>query len=92
MDLIPSVSVVIANRNGATHLDESLGSLMRLNYPKDKLEVIVVDNASTDGSVELIRRKYGFVKVIRNSRNEGFAKPSNKGARHATGDYVAFFE
>lgn len=90
MDLFPSVSVVIANRNGVSHLKESLGSLEKLNYPKNKLEVIVVDNASTDGSSEFIRSNYSWVKVIHNTRNEGFARPSNQGARYASGEFVAF--
>lgn len=90
MDEFPRVSVVIVNLNGKTHLNECLKSLMRLDYPKDRLEVIIVDNGSQDGSVEYIEAKFGWVKLIRNSKNEGFAKPSNDGARAASGDYVAF--
>lgn len=90
MDLFPSVSVVIANRNGAAHLKESLGSLAKLKYPKNKLEVIVVDNASSDDSCALIAREYPWAKVIHNTRNDGFARPSDQGARAAKGEYVAF--
>ncbi|HEX3026836.1 MAG TPA: glycosyltransferase, partial [Clostridia bacterium] len=45
---------------------------------------------STDGSAELISSKYTWIKLIKNQKNEGFAKPSNDGARRATGEYVAF--
>lgn len=90
MDEFPRVSVVIVNLNGKTHLNECLKSLMRLDYPKDRLEVIIVDNGSQDGSVEYIEAKFGWVKLIKNPKNEGFAKPSNDGARAASGDYVAF--
>jgi len=90
MSYLPSISIAIANLNGKQHLRECFTSLLRLNYPKDKLEVIVVDNGSTDGSVELIRDNYSFVKLITNTHNEGFAKPSNDGARAARGEYVAF--
>ena len=86
----PKVSVVIVNLNGKQHLPMCFKSLSRLDYPQDKLEVIVVDNGSTDGSVELIRNRYKRVKLIRNTTNEGFAKPSNDGARAAQGDFVAF--
>lgn len=90
MDLYPSVSIVIVNRNGASHLKQNLGSLQKLNYPKNKLEVIVVDNDSTDGSVELLRNRFPWVKIMRNTRNEGFAGPSDQGAQAASGEYVAF--
>lgn len=90
MDEFPKVSIVIVNLNGKQHLRECFGSIMKLRYPKDKLEVVVVDNGSTDGSVALIQEKYGWVKLLTNQKNEGFAKPSNDGASAATGEYVAF--
>lgn len=87
---LPKVSIVIANLNGKHHLRECFGSIKKLRYPSDKVEVVVVDNGSTDGSAEFISEGYGWVKLIRNSKNEGFAKPSNDGARAASGDCVAF--
>ncbi|MFT9056053.1 MAG: glycosyltransferase, partial [Ethanoligenens sp.] len=90
MPFEPTVSIVIVNLNGLRHLDECFKSIQRLDYPKEKIEVVMVDNGSTDGSVEFMRKKYSWVKLIRNSKNEGFAKPSDDGARAATGEYVAF--
>lgn len=90
MPFEPSVSIVIVNLNGLRHLDECFKSIQRLDYPKDKIEVILVDNGSQDDSVKFIQEKYRWVKVIRNTKNEGFAKPSNDGARAASGEYVAF--
>ncbi|ADU27070.1 glycosyltransferase [Ethanoligenens harbinense] len=90
MPFEPSVSIVIVNLNGLRHLDECFKSIQRLDYPKDKIEVVLVDNGSKDGSVEFVREKYRWVKLIRNTKNEGFAKPSNDGARAASGEYVAF--
>jgi GT2 family glycosyltransferase len=87
---LPKVSIVIVNFNGKQHLNACLTSILRLNYPKDLIEVIIVDNNSTDGSIELLQSKYSWVKLIRNSKNEGFAKPSNDGARAAKGELVAF--
>lgn len=87
---LQKVSIVIANLNGKHHLRDCFASIQRLNYPKDKIEVILVDNGSTDGSVEFVKNHYDWVKLICNSKNEGFAKPSNDGARAATGKYVAF--
>jgi GT2 family glycosyltransferase len=86
----PEISVVIVNYNGKQHLQKCIASLRKLNYPREKIEIIIVDNGSKDGSVELLRDNYSFVKLITNTRNEGFAKPSNDGARAARGEYVAF--
>jgi GT2 family glycosyltransferase len=90
MTELPKVSVVIINLNGIAHLQQCFASIFKLDYPKDKLEVIVVDNGSSDGSAEFIRQKFNWVKLIENRMNEGFAKPSNDGARAASGEYVAF--
>lgn len=54
------------------------------------LEVIVVDNASTDGSVEMIRREFPQVKLIVNNENLGFAKACNQGIRQSQGKYLLF--
>jgi N-acetylglucosaminyl-diphospho-decaprenol L-rhamnosyltransferase len=53
-------------------------------------EVFVVDNASTDGSVEFLKREYPFVKFISNEKNEGFAKANNIALKECSGDYVLF--
>lgn len=90
MDEFPKVSIVIVNLNGKHHLRECFESIQKLRYPKDKVEVVLVDNGSTDGSVEFVTKHFDWVKLICNAHNEGFAKPSNDGARAATGEYVAF--
>jgi GT2 family glycosyltransferase len=87
---LPKISIIIVNYNGKHHLKDCLTSILRLNYPKNLIEVIIVDNNSTDGSIELLQSKYSWVKLIRNSKNQGFAKPSNDGARAASGEFVAF--
>lgn len=84
-----SISFIIVNYNGKDHLKECFSTLNKLNYPKDKLEFIMVDNGSKDGSVQFVKNKYKNVKIIKNSTNEGFAKPNNDAAKIATGDYIA---
>ncbi len=86
----PTISIVIVNYNGRRHLPECLKTIMRMNYPKDKLEVVVVDNGSTDGSVEYLESRWKSVRLLKNSSNEGFAGPSDDGAAAATGEYVVF--
>src|SRR3989338_2974272 len=79
-------SVIIPNWNGAAHLPACLASL-RAQTLRD-LEVIVADNASSDGSVELLRRDYPEVKVIRLDRNRGFTGACNAGLRAVQGEIM----
>lgn len=82
----PLISVVVLNWNGGEYLRACLDSIFRQDY--DRLEVIVVDNGSTDRSVEVIRACYPTVRVIENGRNIGFAAGNNVGIREAAGDYI----
>ena len=80
------VSVITVNWNGLEHLEHLLPSLSRLGHR----EVVVVDNGSSDGSVEFLEQKHPQIRVIANRRNQGFAHPCNQGALAATGEVVAF--
>ena len=79
----PRVSVIVLNWNGAPHLAACLDSVQRLTYPER--ELMVVDNASTDGSAALIPPE--FVRID-NPVNLGYAGGNNVGIRRATGAYV----
>ena len=81
------VSVIIPNWNGAPHLPTCLDALRRQTY-RDH-EVIVVDNASTDGSRALITERYPEVRLIILPTNQGFAGAVNAGIRAARGDLIA---
>ncbi|MFZ3085161.1 MAG: glycosyltransferase family 2 protein, partial [Candidatus Hydromicrobium sp.] len=80
----------VVNLNGKGYLGECLDSIKHLNYPSDKIEVIIVDNGSRDGSVEFINSNYPETRVIQNNKNMGFAFANNQAARAAKGEYVAF--
>jgi len=82
----PLVSIVIANWNGEGHLEECLGSISAQDY--SPVETIVVDNASDDGSVDLVRARFPGVKVIENGVNRGFCGGSNQGALAASGELL----
>lgn len=86
----PFVSIIIVNYNGLKYLGACLSSLQALDYPKDRYEVILVDNASTDGSVQFVREEFPHVRVIGMQKNFGFCVPNNVGAKEATGKYLAF--
>jgi GT2 family glycosyltransferase len=81
------VSVVIPNWNGAVHLPVCLGSLRRQTYPK--FEVMVVDNGSTDASLELLARDYRDARVLPLHENRGFAAACNAGIAATSGEIVA---
>lgn len=86
----PFVSIIIVNLNGRAWLGKCLDALAAQNYPPECIEIILVDNGSTDGSAEFVRRNYPAVRVLEAGRNLGFAGGNNWGARHATGNYLAF--
>jgi hypothetical protein len=87
----PLVSVIVVNYNGMKVIGRCLDSLLRSSYKP--LEVIVVDNDSTDGSAQYLSRKYkksGLIALVICERNLGFAAGSNLGARKAKGEYLFF--
>jgi GT2 family glycosyltransferase len=81
------VSVIIPNWNGAQHLPICLAALRRQTL-RD-FEILVVDNASQDASLELLARDYAEARVIRLDRNRGFAGACNAGLRAGQGDFLA---
>jgi O-antigen biosynthesis protein len=74
--------VVIVNWNGKELLQKCLSSLF-VNTASSECKVVVVDNASIDGSVEMVDVKFPQVKLIRNSQNTGFSKANNQGIQFA---------
>ncbi len=86
----PRVSICIANLNGWRYLSQCIGSIKKLEYPQEKIEIIVVDNGSTDQSTELLARNFPEVKTVKNSHNMGFASANNQAAEAAEGEYLAF--
>lgn len=80
-------SIVIPNWNGARFLPACLDALARQTYPA--LEVLVVDNASSDGSQDLVRARYPQVKLIELPENRGFTGACNAGIRAAAGEFIA---
>ena len=88
------VSIVMPCYNESETIGEAIESLLRLNYPGEMVEIIIVDDKSKDNSVEIVKRyaeKYpGKVKLIVNSRNSGgAAEPTNIGVRAAKYDFIA---
>jgi N-acetylglucosaminyl-diphospho-decaprenol L-rhamnosyltransferase len=83
----PRVSVVVLSWNTRALLAACLDSL-RAEGRRLPLELIVVDNASHDGSADLVARDFPEVLLLRNARNEGYAIGNNQGAARATAEYL----
>lgn len=81
------LSVVIVNYNVEYFLDQCLSSVHRACKGIDA-EVFVVDNASSDGSLEMLRQKHPTVKLIANRDNVGFSKANNQAILQSKGEYV----
>jgi GT2 family glycosyltransferase len=86
----PTVSIVVLNWNGKGHLEACLKSLLALDYPESKLQIVLCDNGSTDGSTDFVRERFPTVTVVALDHNYGFAEGNNRAARSATGEWVGF--
>jgi GT2 family glycosyltransferase len=84
----PKVSIIIVNYNGKELLQKCLDSLLKVNY--NNFEIILVDNNSTDGSVEFITKNYPSLIIIKLDSNKGFAEPNNVAAKISKGKYLLF--
>jgi len=80
------VSVIILNWNGKELLLDCVDSALKQTY--QPIELIVVDNASTDGSLALLKERYPDLRTVENQTNLGFSKSMNKGIGECKGDYI----
>lgn len=81
------LSILIVNWNTCDLLEHCLTSIYE-NVTKVEYEVIVVDNASQDGSVEMVRQRFPQVTLIENNENLGFAQANNQAMERTVGDYL----
>jgi len=80
------ISVIVLNHNGKKFLFKCLDSLSKNTYPN--FEIVCVDNASNDGSVEFVKKEFPKVKIIQNKIGLGFAGGNNIGIKKARGKYI----
>jgi GT2 family glycosyltransferase len=85
----PLVTVVVLNWNGAHLLGDCLRGLAAQDLPEGQLATWVVDNASTDGSLELLADQFPWVRAIANDSNDGFAGGNNLALREVATPFVA---
>ena len=86
--LWPFVSIIVINWNGEKYLRNLLPILEKQTYPKNKYEIVVVDNNSTkDDSINFVKSNFPKLNLIENSKNDGFAGGCNLGIVNSRGDY-----
>jgi len=82
------LSIIIVNFNTYQYLSRCIDSIFKEGFSHSSLEIIIVDNASTDNSVNLLQRHYPQVIVVSNNKNIGFAAANNQGINRAKGKFI----
>ncbi|MHB1343935.1 MAG: mycofactocin biosynthesis glycosyltransferase MftF [Thermoleophilia bacterium] len=86
----PSISVIVPTKDRAAELEDCLVALFAVDYPRERLEVVVVDDGSRDDTAEVARRHP--CTYLANDRNRGQSYSRNVGARAASGEILAFID
>jgi GT2 family glycosyltransferase len=85
-----TASIIILGHNGEGFLPGCIASALDQTYPAERYEVIYADNASTDGSAEIVEEQFPGVRLVRFDHNLGFSQGNNRAAELARGRYLAF--
>jgi GT2 family glycosyltransferase len=88
MSSTPRVAVLVLNHNGRDHLRACLPGLEAQTYPN--VEVVVVDNGSTDESIPFVRGRHPSARILQMDGNAGFSAPYNRAAREIAAEYLVF--
>ena len=86
----PRCTVLIPSYNGKDHLETCMGSLLAGSLSGDEVEVVVVDNGSTDGSAEWLKARFPRVRVIQESENTGFTGAIEAGVMAGNSEVLVF--
>jgi cellulose synthase/poly-beta-1,6-N-acetylglucosamine synthase-like glycosyltransferase len=88
----PSVSIVIAARNEEANLPAKLENLQRLNYPQDKLQVVIASDGSTDRTAHILQEHTSYIVPVILDTSSGKAAALNEAVKHATGEILVFLD
>jgi poly-beta-1,6-N-acetyl-D-glucosamine synthase len=90
--MTPSVSIVMAARNEEANLPAKLNNLRLLDYPAERLQIVVASDGSTDGTVDLLRREGSRIVSVVLSEPGGKARALNEAVRHSGGEILVFLD
>jgi poly-beta-1,6-N-acetyl-D-glucosamine synthase len=91
-DFTPSVSIIIAARNEEANLPAKLENLRQMNYPQDRLQIVIASDGSTDGTADILRAEIPWVLPVILAESNGKAAALNAAVRQATGDVMVFLD
>ena len=86
----PGVSILVLNLNGREHLERCFASVAALDYPRGRLEVLFLDNGSSDDSVAYMRANHPDVRIVEFGQNLGYAVAMNRGVKEASHELLVF--
>ena len=84
----PLVSFVIVNYNGMAYLKKCFDSILKQKYPQRRIEIIMIDNGSSDESISFVKKAYPKIRIVRNKDNN-YCKANNLGIKRAKGELIA---
>ena len=84
----PKVSVVLVNFRGVNDTLSAIESIQNSSYPKDLIEIVVVDNHSNDDSIEKLKELKNQIKLVISETNRGFAGGVNLGVKNSSGEII----
>ena len=90
--IAPTVSIIIAARNEEANLPVKLENLRRLDYPKDRLQIVIASDGSTDRTANILREHASTVVPIILEQSNGKACALNEAVKHATGEILVFLD
>ena len=90
MNQYPFISVIMPVYNGEKRIHKCLGSIKKQSYPQDKIEIIIVDDDSTDNTVQIAKEQFG-AKIVRNGTHDP-ERGKSIGIEHAAGEYLFFID
>ena len=98
MDQFPTVSILIPAHNEDVVIEQTIQSMVQLNYPKDRLEVVVINDNSSDRTGEIIdeyAKRYPFIRAVHTkppNAGKGKSGALNQGLKHSTGEIIIVYD
>ena len=82
------VTINLVVLNGEKYIRHCLDAVLAQTYPRENMEINILDNNSTDGSVEIIEKRFPWARICRSDNNGSFASAINRGIRASSGKYI----